>query len=81
MGAEILALAPLGPVFHGAALNITVMSNNGKVHVGIIACRESMPDVDDLAQRFPAELAELKAAVAAAAQPTPIRKRKAAAKS
>ena len=50
------------------------MSNNGKVHVGIIACRESMPDVDDLAQRFPAELAELKAAVAAIKKPTPIRK-------
>ena len=60
MGAEILALVPLGPVFHGAGVNVTVMSNNGKVHVGIIACRESMPDVDDLAQRFPAELAELR---------------------
>ena len=59
MGAEILALAPLGPVFHGAGLNVTVMSNNGKMHVGIIACRESMPDVDDLARRFPAELARL----------------------
>ena len=56
-------------------------SNNGKVHVGIIACRESMPDVDDLAQRFPAELAALKAAVAEIAKPTPIRKKKAAAKS
>ncbi len=65
MGARIEALYPLGPVFHGAGLNITVMSNNGQVHVGIIACRESMPDVDDLAQRFPAELAALKAAVAA----------------
>jgi diacylglycerol O-acyltransferase / wax synthase len=80
MGAEILALVPLGPVFHGAGVNVTVMSNNGKVHVGIIACRESMPDVDDLAQRFPAELARLKAAVADITVPTPIRK-KAAAKS
>ena len=80
MGAEILALVPLGPVFHGAGVNVTVMSNNGKVHVGIIACRESLPDVDDLAQRFPAELAELKAAVATIKKPTPIRK-KAAAKS
>ena len=48
MGARIEALYPLGPVFHGAGVNITVMSNNGQVHVGIIACRESMPDVDDL---------------------------------
>ena len=74
MGAEILALYPLGPVFHGAGLNITVMSNNGQMHVGIIACRESMPDVDDLVQRFPVELAALKAAVVAQQTPTPIRR-------
>jgi diacylglycerol O-acyltransferase len=80
MGAEIVALAPLGPVFHGAGLNVTVMSNNGKVHVGIIACRESMPDVDALAQRFPEELAALKAAVAEIQKPTPIRKKRAASK-
>ena len=29
------------------------MSNNGRVGVGVIACRESMPDVDDLAQPVP----------------------------
>ena len=75
MGAEILALVPLGPVFHGAGVNVTVMSNNGKMHVGIIACRESMPDVDDLARRFPAELAKLTAAVASIQKPTPIRKK------
>ena len=43
MGARIEALYPLGPVFHGAGLNITVMSNAGMVHVGAIACRESVP--------------------------------------
>jgi diacylglycerol O-acyltransferase len=63
LGARIEALHPLGPVFHGAGLNITVMSNNGRVGVGVIACRESMPDVDDLAQRFPAELERLQEAV------------------
>ncbi len=62
-GAQVRALYPLGPVFHGAGLNITVLSNNGIVHVGVIACRESMPDVDTLAQRFESELAALKAAV------------------
>ena len=63
MGALIEALHPLGPVFHGAGLNITVMSNNGRVGVGLIACRESMPDVDDLRPRFPAELDRLREAV------------------
>jgi diacylglycerol O-acyltransferase len=64
MGARIDALYPLGPVFHGAGLNITVMSNNGRLHVGIIACRELMPKPWDLATLFPAELDALhKAAV------------------
>ena len=74
IGARIEALYPLGPVFHGAGLNITVMSNDGEVHVGIIACRESMPDVDDLVQRFPEELAKLRAAVESRGKATPIRK-------
>ncbi|WP_182523589.1 WS/DGAT/MGAT family O-acyltransferase [Nocardioides dongkuii] len=71
-GALIESLTPLGPVFHGAGVNITVMSNNGNVHVGVIACRESMPDVDDLVQRFPAELAALREAVSAHGGATPI---------
>ncbi len=82
MGARIDALYPLGPVFHGAGLNITVMSNNGQVHVGVIACRESMPDAEALVKHFPAELARLSAAVEAASTgATPIargRRKKAA---
>ncbi|NYI47144.1 diacylglycerol O-acyltransferase [Nocardioides aromaticivorans] len=63
MGARIEALCPLGPVFHGAGLNITVMSNAGQMHVGAIACRESMPDTDALVRHFPAELERLSEAV------------------
>lgn len=63
MGARIEALCPLGPVFHGAGLNITVMSNAGQMHVGAIACRESMPDTDSLVRHFPAELQRLGRAV------------------
>ncbi|MDQ6526571.1 wax ester/triacylglycerol synthase family O-acyltransferase [Nocardioides sp. LHD-245] len=63
MGARIDALCPLGPVFHGAGLNVTVMSNAGQMHVGAIACRESMPDTDALVRHFPAELERLSAAV------------------
>jgi diacylglycerol O-acyltransferase len=63
MGARIAALYPLGPVFHGAGLNITVMSNAGEVHVGAIACRESVPDADALVRHFPAELERLRKAV------------------
>jgi diacylglycerol O-acyltransferase len=63
MGAQIDALYPLGPVFHGAGLNITVMSNNGQMHIGAIACSELMPGVWDLVDQFPAELKAMKAAV------------------
>ncbi len=67
IGARIDALYPLGPVFHGAGLNITVMSNNGEMHIGAIACRELMPRVWDLADQFQAELEAMKAAVLDAA--------------
>lgn len=62
MGARVDAMFPLGPVFHGAGLNVTVMSNAGRMHVGVIACRESVPDVWDLAAAFSGELDALYAA-------------------
>ncbi|MCW2751811.1 MAG: wax ester/triacylglycerol synthase family O-acyltransferase [Aeromicrobium sp.] len=63
MGARIDALYALGPVFHGAGLNITVMSNNGEMHIGAIACRELAPRVWDLVDQFPIELKAMKKAV------------------
>ncbi len=63
LGARIEAMYPLGPVFHGAGLNITVMSSNGRLHVGAIACRELAPKVADLAARYPEELRLLHKAV------------------
>jgi diacylglycerol O-acyltransferase len=62
IGAKIEGLYPLGPVFHGAGLNITVMSSDGKVHVGAIACRELVPQPWKLTDQFPAELEALHAA-------------------
>jgi len=63
MGAEIVGFYPLGPVFHGAGLNVTVMSNAGRMHVGLIACRQSMPEIASLAEHFPEELDALYDAV------------------
>jgi len=62
MGARIDALYPLGPVFHGAGLNVTVMSSNGKMHVGLIGCQDALPEIAELAEKFPAELDALYAA-------------------
>ncbi|KRC65543.1 diacylglycerol O-acyltransferase [Aeromicrobium sp. Root236] len=63
VGSRIDALYPLGPIFHGAGLNITVMSNNGEMHIGAIACSELMPGVWDLINQFPIELEAMKASV------------------
>ena len=59
LGAEIKAMYPLGPIFHGSGLNITVMSLVGKLDVGVISCPELMPDLWDLADDFGVALEEL----------------------
>jgi diacylglycerol O-acyltransferase / wax synthase len=61
LGAQIDALYPLGPIFHGAGLNVTVMSNAGRLNVGLIACRELMPAaaIAGLAQEMPRAMEEL----------------------
>ncbi len=62
LGAEVLGLYPLGPVFHGAGLNVTVLSNNGHLDIGIIACQEQVPNVWLLADEMPRAVDELLAA-------------------
>jgi WS/DGAT/MGAT family acyltransferase len=59
LGSEVKAMYPLGPIFHGSGLNITVMSLNGKLDVGIVSCPELLPDLWDLADDFEIALNEL----------------------
>ena len=61
-GARLTMLCPLGPVMEGAGLNITVISYMDSVDVGLIACRELMPDLGDLANDFVDSMDELKKA-------------------
>lgn len=49
MGATVRARYAFGPVFYGAGLNITVMSLNGNLDVGIVSCSDLLPDPWDLA--------------------------------
>lgn len=63
LGCEIAAMYPLGPIFHGSGLNITVMSLNGKLNVGIISCPELLSDLWALADEFPVGMEELLATV------------------
>ncbi|MBB0969506.1 wax ester/triacylglycerol synthase family O-acyltransferase [Dietzia aerolata] len=58
LGGRIERMLPLGPVFHGAGLNATVMSMDGKLHFGFIACKRSVPDPWPLADAVDEALAE-----------------------
>lgn len=58
-GAEIVGLYPLGPIFEGIGLNVTVLSYRDTVGFGLIACREQMPDLDEVAAAVSGALAEL----------------------
>jgi WS/DGAT/MGAT family acyltransferase len=75
MGARITGFFPFGPVFHGAGLNVTVLSNDGHVDVGLIACRELAPDLWQLADDMPYAVDELLRAARArtGVEPTPTR--------
>jgi hypothetical protein len=58
-GARVEAAYPHGPVLEGAGMNITVMRYQDSVDFGVIACRESVPDVGDIALGFGAAVADL----------------------
>ncbi|RZT16215.1 diacylglycerol O-acyltransferase [Mycobacterium sp. BK558] len=62
LGCEVKAMYPLGPIFHGSGLNMTVMSLSGNLDVGIVSCPELLPDLWDMADDFDVALAELLAA-------------------
>lgn len=59
VGCEAKAMYPLGPIFHGSGLNITVMSLTSKLDVGIVSCPELLPDLWDMADDFVVALDEL----------------------
>lgn len=59
LGCEVKAMYPLGPIFHGSGLNITVMSLNGSLDVGLIACPELLPDLWEMADEFARGMEEL----------------------
>jgi diacylglycerol O-acyltransferase / wax synthase len=80
-GAKMLTNYPTSIVVHGVALNITVQTYNESLDVGIIACAQAMPEVDEFAAHIETSFLEFKglpvAPVAAAQEPA---RRKPAAK-
>jgi diacylglycerol O-acyltransferase / wax synthase len=59
LGCEVEAMYPLGPLFHGCGLNVTAMSLNGKLNVGVICCPALLPDLWRLVDDFDVALKEL----------------------
>ena len=57
-GAKLVGLYPLGPIFDGAGLNITVLSYRDQMFFGLIGCREIV-DVWAIARHISESFAEL----------------------
>ena len=61
-GAEVLDTYPMGPIFEGFGLNITLMSYLDRVDFGLVACPDLVPDVWRIADGLRDALDELQAA-------------------
>lgn len=66
-GSELEVMYPLGPVVHGQAVNVTVVSYRGTLAVGAIADRDVVSDVRPLVAGVAEALAELVGAAEACA--------------
>lgn len=58
-GAEMKAYFPVSIVTHGLALNITIVSYNGSLDLGLVACKDTMPDLRRFARHLQAAHREL----------------------
>ena len=58
-GATMRAYFPVSIVIHGIALNITILSYNGSMDYGLIACRRAMADLPAFARHLQAAHREL----------------------
>jgi len=61
-GAKLVGLNPLGPIFDGAGLNVTVLSYLDSVGFGLVACPKNVPDIWRLAGYIPEAFDELRKA-------------------
>jgi WS/DGAT/MGAT family acyltransferase len=65
-GIRQAASYPLSLVVDGVGLHISLVSNDGYVHAGLVACRESLPDLWGLSDSLEPALAEITAAIGGA---------------
>ncbi|MGH9046318.1 MAG: WS/DGAT domain-containing protein, partial [Acidimicrobiales bacterium] len=63
-GARLLAQYPVSVITAGQGLNITLVGYLGRLHFGLVACRELVADIDALASYLAEELELLSKAAA-----------------
>ena len=56
-------LYPIGPLVEGIGINVTAMSYMDRLGVGILACKELVPDLDDFTRYLGESFTELEKAV------------------
>jgi WS/DGAT/MGAT family acyltransferase len=64
-GSRMVAMYPMGPIADGGGLNITVMSYMGTMFFGLVACRDTVPAVWDIAAGLQSAVDELRKAAEA----------------
>jgi WS/DGAT/MGAT family acyltransferase len=69
-GARLTNMFPLGPIYENLGLNITVLSREDALEIGIVACPDLVPDPDALSKQVEHALDELER-VLAPRLPTP----------
>lgn len=70
-GSRVQALYPAGPIAEGVGLNVTVLTYQHRIHVGVVACGRLVPDVERLAAAMLEEEAALVEAVLPADEAAP----------
>jgi len=58
-GASLDGMYPMSAIYHGFALNFTLLSNADQLDFGVIACRESVPSCQRIIDDLEAALVEL----------------------
>ena len=74
-GARMVTFHPLSIVLHGLALNITIQTYAGRVDFGVIADKQAVPHVQDLADALEAAFEEAKTLFVAEPAAKPAAKR------
>jgi diacylglycerol O-acyltransferase / wax synthase len=58
-GSRLVGMYPAGPIIEGVGLNITAMSYSGELFIGLLACRELVPEVEHLGHLLSDSFGEL----------------------